>query len=105
MTWSVDERITEMRMWRATGGGAVGRIKIVVGGTKLLEIGPEMKKGNSGTSLNIHSGMLIAVRGRSNSGKDLRTAEFRFFPADPKTVQVVDLKMPADMANWSGKRE
>ncbi|KAF4554331.1 Hypothetical protein D9617_4g000840 [Elsinoe fawcettii] len=94
--WAVDDKIEELRVWRSEDGGAVGRIRIKVAG-RTLEIGGKVANKNVGTGMDVHSGMLLAVRGSTNNGPHLQTVEFRLLPSNPKSVELVTVNFPESL--------
>lgn len=104
LSWPAEAKIDELRTWRSTDGGALGRIKLVVGG-KLLEVGAQGKKGNIGTPMDLYSGKLVALRGMTNTARDIMTAEFRFLPDIVVSSEVTNMAFVENMDAWNlGKK-
>jgi hypothetical protein len=105
LEWGVHERITELRTWRSEDGGAVGKIRIKIG-ERTLEIGStKLASKNVGTIMDVHDGMLVAVRGRTNSGPHLQTVDFRFMPSTVKRVELTNIRFPESLDQWNSQQK
>jgi hypothetical protein len=100
--WASGEQFTELQTWQNKANDGLARIKFTVNGQG-HEYASETRKGDKETGHLMHSGILVAVRGRTS--EFVRTLEFKFMTAKTKKVNIIELKFPEDSKSWNEQRK